>query len=290
MKIKYALLLFSVFLLGGFYFLIKAGDETDFNLSKHEIEIRKIGDAILLQIGDSTSRVLPVKKLSNEAYELQFEKQFAFEPNVIVAIIRKTFAESNHSDYLVNVLDCDHHQVVYGFDVSNRETKTAVPCLSRNLPYGCYLVRIKFRETAPDLKKEAVAISLLAAALFFPLMVFGFRRKKSQPGKVTNSNQIISIGTIRFDVENKCLITTKETIKLTTKENRLLLIFAKNPNETIDRSRLQKEIWEDDGVIVGRSLDVFISKLRKKLESDASVQLTNVHGKGYKLQIKHIID
>lgn len=290
MKIKYALLLFSIFLLGGFYFLIKAGNETDFNLAKREIEIRKIGDAILLQAGDSISRVLPVNKLSDETYELQFEKQFAVDPTALVAIIRQTFAESNHQDYLVNVLDCDHHQVVYGFDVSNRETKTAVPCLGRNLPYGCYLVRIKFRETAPDTKKETVAISLFAAALFFPLIVFGFRKKKTQPGKLPNSNQTISIGTILFDFENKCLITTEETINLTTKENRLLAIFAKNPNETVDRSRLQKEIWEDDGIIVGRSLDVFISKLRKKLESDVSVQLINVHGKGYKLQIKNVVD
>ncbi|GEP51635.1 hypothetical protein FNO01nite_23070 [Flavobacterium noncentrifugens] len=290
MKIRYAFFLFAVFLLGGFYFLIKTKNKADYNLAKREIEIRKIGDAILLQAGDSTSRVLPVKKLSDKSYELQFEKKFAIEPNALVAIIRKTFAESNDTDYIVNVLDCDHHEVVYGYDVSNRETKTATPCLGRNLPYGCYMVYIKFRETAPDLKKEAVSISLLAVILFFPLIVFHFRKKKMQPGKLINSNQTISIGAILFDVEKKHLITTEKTMNLTTKENRLLLIFAENPNETIDRSRLQKEIWEDDGIIVGRSLDVFISKLRKKLESDVSVQLINVHGKGYKLQIKSVVD
>jgi DNA-binding response OmpR family regulator len=48
---------------------------------------------------------------------------------------------------------------------------------------------------------------------------------------------------------------------------------------------LQKEIWEDEGIIVGRSLDVFISKLRKKLENDSAVKLVNIHGKGYKLEI-----
>ncbi|WP_394341510.1 winged helix-turn-helix domain-containing protein [Albibacterium indicum] len=74
-------------------------------------------------------------------------------------------------------------------------------------------------------------------------------------------------------------------IDLTRTETRLLLIFALSPNETIERSRLQKEIWEDKGVIVGRSLDIFISKLRKKLEFDPSVQIVVVRGKGYKLQI-----
>jgi DNA-binding response OmpR family regulator len=67
----------------------------------------------------------------------------------------------------------------------------------------------------------------------------------------------------------------------------LLYIFASAPNEIIDRNRLQKEIWEDEGIIVGRSLDVFISKLRKKLENDSTVRLVNIHGKGYKLEIRY---
>jgi DNA-binding response OmpR family regulator len=75
------------------------------------------------------------------------------------------------------------------------------------------------------------------------------------------------------------------TIELTAKENKLLLIFARSPNTVIERGRLQKEIWEDEGVIVGRSLDMFISKLRKKLEGDLSIQLINIHGKGYKLEV-----
>jgi DNA-binding response OmpR family regulator len=72
---------------------------------------------------------------------------------------------------------------------------------------------------------------------------------------------------------------------LTGTETRLLLIFAMSPNETIERSRLQKEIWEDEGVIVGCSLDMFISKLRKKLELDPTSKIVVILGKGYKLEI-----
>jgi len=286
MKTRYAFFSFAIFLLCGFYFLNQSENESGFNLAKREIGIRKIGDAILSNAGDSTSRVLPVEKLAGEEYQLQLEKQFALKPDALVAIIQKTFAESNRTDYIVNVLDCSSHKIVYGYDVSNRKTNATIPCLGRNLPYGCYLVRIKFRDAAPDFKKEAILISLLGVTLFFTFIIFRFRRKKTMPQKLPDSNQTISIGTIVFDVEKKRLIATEVMINLTAKESRLLLIFAKNPNETIDRAKLQKEIWEDDGVIVGRSLDVFISKLRKKLESDPDVQLTNVHGKGYKLQIK----
>ena len=77
----------------------------------------------------------------------------------------------------------------------------------------------------------------------------------------------------------------EKTIDLTGTETRLLLIFAQSPNETIERSRLQKELWEDEGVIVGRSLDMFISKLRKKLELDPNIKIVVVRAKGYKLEI-----
>ncbi len=95
----------------------------------------------------------------------------------------------------------------------------------------------------------------------------------------------ISFGKTMFNPITKTIIINQKTIDLTIKENKLLLIFSKSPNLIVERSRLQKEIWEDEGVIVGRSLDVFVSRLRKKLESDDSVQITNIHNKGYKLEV-----
>jgi DNA-binding response OmpR family regulator len=65
----------------------------------------------------------------------------------------------------------------------------------------------------------------------------------------------------------------------------LLTLFAHNPNELLLRDRLLKEVWEDEGVITGRSLDMFVSKLRKKLHHDSAVNLVNVHGKGYRLEV-----
>ena len=72
---------------------------------------------------------------------------------------------------------------------------------------------------------------------------------------------------------------------LTTKESKILHILALQQNQIIDRDKLQKEVWENEGVIVGRSLDMFISKLRKKLEQDEQVKITNVHSRGYKLEV-----
>ena len=62
--------------------------------------------------------------------------------------------------------------------------------------------------------------------------------------------------------------------------------FDTNANQVVKREELTKKVWEDNGVIVGRSLDTYISKLRKKLQQDETIKLTNVHGIGYKLEIK----
>ena len=64
-----------------------------------------------------------------------------------------------------------------------------------------------------------------------------------------------------------------------------MAIFVANPNQIIKRDELTKRVWEDNGVIVGRSLDTYISKLRKKLKDDDTIKLINVHGVGYKLEI-----
>jgi len=95
---------------------------------------------------------------------------------------------------------------------------------------------------------------------------------------------MLPLGSLFFDVKNRKLILDETIIDLTATESRVLLIFAQSPNEIIERSRLQKEIWEDDGVIVGRSLDMFISKLRKKLEIDPNIKIVVIRSKGYRLE------
>lgn len=95
----------------------------------------------------------------------------------------------------------------------------------------------------------------------------------------------IAIGSLLFFKESQQLLAGATIIPLTAKEAKLLQVFAVAQQEVIDRNQLMKEVWEDEGVIVGRSLDMFVSKLRKKLQADPRVSLLNIHGKGYKLAI-----
>ena len=96
----------------------------------------------------------------------------------------------------------------------------------------------------------------------------------------------MSFGVFNFDFETQTLKKANQVIKLTHKEARLLNLLALSPNEILDRNFLLQKVWEDEGVFVGRSLDVFISRLRKKLQGDDTVRIVNIHGKGYKLQTK----
>jgi DNA-binding response OmpR family regulator len=75
-----------------------------------------------------------------------------------------------------------------------------------------------------------------------------------------------------------------EVISLTDKECKVLELLHKNFGELIPREKLMQEVWINEGVITGRSLDMFISKLRKKLSADPDLRITNIHGKGYRLE------
>jgi DNA-binding response OmpR family regulator len=81
------------------------------------------------------------------------------------------------------------------------------------------------------------------------------------------------------------LLVGSEVISLTDKECKVLELLNNNFGELIPRDTLMQKIWINEGVITGRSLDMFVSKLRKKLSGDPELRITNVHGKGYKLEI-----
>jgi DNA-binding response OmpR family regulator len=99
----------------------------------------------------------------------------------------------------------------------------------------------------------------------------------------TQQPNTLTIGATLFDTEKHQLLSNDTITCLTGTEARLLKILALSVNVIVDRARLQKEIWEDEGVIVGRSLDMFISKLRKKLEIDPNLKIVNIRGIGYKI-------
>lgn len=262
-------------------------DKDDFDFAKREVLLRKIGHELLLQSGDRTSRVLPVKKISENEYQISFENELTFQPDSLVNLTKRVLAKDPFaSDYIVNVLNCGNSSVAYGYGVSKNKKDDIVACIGRKQPKACYMINIKFKPTGINTTKS---IYLFGGLSFLALIGFVLLRSKPVKSRkvVPESQQtdLFTLGSVLFDAKNRKLIINEKTIDLTATESRVLLIFASSPNEIIERSRLQKEIWEDDGVIVGRSLDMFISKLRKKLEIDPNIKIVVIRGKGYRLEI-----
>jgi DNA-binding response OmpR family regulator len=98
-----------------------------------------------------------------------------------------------------------------------------------------------------------------------------------------NDQSVFQIGKYTFDSRKQLLIIDNNEIKLTTKESELLRLLATNANKVLERNYALKAIWIDDNYFNARSMDVYITKLRKHLKEDPSVEIINVHGKGYKL-------
>lgn len=86
-----------------------------------------------------------------------------------------------------------------------------------------------------------------------------------------------------LDYKNQKVIYNDQVTKLTTKENELLRLFFERKNAILEREVALKHVWQDDSYFTARSMDVFISKLRKYLRDDESLSIVNVHGTGYKL-------
>ena len=102
-------------------------------------------------------------------------------------------------------------------------------------------------------------------------------------GKKSKESTMYHIGDFTFDTQKQLLTIGDKQTKLTTKENELLALLCSHANEILQRDFALKTIWIDDNYFNARSMDVYITKLRKHLKDDDQIEIINIHGKGYKL-------
>lgn len=268
----------------------------DYNLQSIEVSLRLIGHEILLNSGDSVSRVLPILKEENQ-YRIQFESDFGFSPDHLVHITDSILVQTGIVNaYILEVQKCNTHEVVYSYQVES-VGNSMIPCLGRVQPVDCYEFFVTISgiepitsqflstgnenssassESAGFMDKDKIILLFSIFILLLILYSFKRRRQEDNPNK-------ISIGDYLFDKRTMELSFHDEKVELTSKEADLLALLHSSANNTLEREVILKNVWGDDGDYVGRTLDVFISKLRKKLEADSSVKIVNVRGVGYKL-------
>lgn len=264
---------------------------------KHiEVALRMVGHQTLLSSGDSTSRVLPIQKEGND-YIISFERELTLDPDRLLKTSKEVFETQDlPSAFIVEVHECDSNQVVYSFEVLNEEGRNLSPCSGRALPYGCYTIVFSFNAMTATTQNEDLAsvgskgqtrsyIMILLLFLSSGILIYLSRRKKQS----SNESNHIKLGTILFDRNSGELIIEGNRTELSGKENDLLDLLYQSANKTVRREEILKEVWGDEGDYVGRTLDVFISKLRKKLESDENVKISNIRGVGYKLVLRDLV-
>ncbi|MCE7073531.1 MULTISPECIES: response regulator transcription factor [Dyadobacter] len=110
------------------------------------------------------------------------------------------------------------------------------------------------------------------------------RRYKKQPDAPEEA-KTFQVGQYTFDYDHQQLSANDKSVRLTSKESELLKLFCQNLNQPISRSFALKTIWGDDSYFNARSMDVYITKLRKYLREDTSIQIMNLHGEGFKLMV-----
>ena len=144
-----------VFSLLSWKFIENDTTRDDSETNSLQIRMRNIGHQLLLNAGDSSSRVLPIKKLSANDYQIQFESQLAFEPDMLVDVVHASMSGLNISTrYTVNVWSCATSEIVYGFEIYGEKEKDVVPCIGRSLPMACYEIRISFQQRGYKLQIE----------------------------------------------------------------------------------------------------------------------------------------
>lgn len=255
------------------------------------VTMRKIGHEVLLSSGDSTSWVSPIEAVDDRTFLIRFQRSFAFKPASLVDIIHRHLQENQgHLDYLVEVRQEKLNTVAYSYEVRQPLNRRTIACLTRRPPRGAYTIKIQFAQ--PPVQTASIGSVMWLAWLLLPVLLIGIgwrlvNRKTLTlaPVEQVAPLHLVYLGPLTFCLEKQILRLGDDRIELSTKESRLLKVFAASPNAVIDRNRLMEQVWGEEGVFVGRSLDVFVSRLRKKLQPAPTVRIVNSHGRGYKLEV-----
>lgn len=255
------------------------------------LSFRRTVHLLLRANGDSLSAIPPVKQSDANTFSVQMERMFDYDK--LPEILQQSF-DSYHIDrpYSVAVLDCKTSEVRLGYQFFDLKQPGGVPCMGRSRDEGCYMLQIRFSPEAPKPKTSGNAWLLISAG--GTLAGLGFiawnrSRHKKKPEndspEVSSPHSRIVFGNSWLDTDNQTLCTSQTTQTLTFRETKLLALFARNINQVLERDAILKSVWEDEGVIVGRSVDVFVSRLRKMLAADPQVKITAIHGVGYKMEV-----
>lgn len=256
------------------YFSDRVHDTDSVNLA-----LRRTADHLLRENGDSVSRIPAIIHSMERQWMIRIDPSCSYEklPEILQSSLDQYFIKTKYS---VTVRRCSDDFIDLGYQQADLSDTMPVPCSGRQAPEGCHYVEVTFEDQSSAAGMWATGL-LLAAAL----TVWALRRRRV-PGH-THARETVwtELGNSRLDIAGQTLFCGGKHTSLTFRETKLLRLFAENPDKLLERTYIISQVWADEGVHVGRSPDVFISRLRKKLAGDPSINIVAVHGVGYKLTV-----
>ena len=255
---------------------------------KVNLALRRTAHHLLAEAGDTNSRIPAVQHPAADVWQIRLER--AFDYDRLPSLLQESFqVHGIQGGYEVSVLDCSTNSLLLGYHFQDFQ-KGEVPCGGRDLSEGCYDLRVTFN-TGPV---SGNAVAWWSFASFLLISVLGFTASRWSPfksnmppvaPKEANSAAGLMFGHSSLHVSEQKLMVNNTPHQLTYRETKLLHLFVSHPNQVLERDIILQNVWGDEGIIVGRSLDVFVSRLRKLLRHDPSVKLVAVHGVGYRLEV-----
>ena len=270
------------------------------------IAMRMIGHQLMLWEGNSTTAIPPIIVADDDSYRISLSAEFQFEPQKLVEFIAKVMQDYQVADnYRVQVRECQHDSITYSYQVGGKASLDIIPCIGREQKKACYYLIVNILDTESDLLADNLSKTVTAAneslliakpysIVFLTILAFLglwlLRRRKAKEvaslSKEASFTAVKKLGQTQFNRLDFSLIYNEQKTELSAKESDLLEFLAKHLNQRVEKDKILKAVWGDDGDYVGRTLDVFISKLRKKLAADNSIRIVNIRGIGYQLVVE----
>ncbi len=272
--------------------------EGDRQQRKQSIALRQIGHDYLTVEGDTTTLIPAVVEQTNGTLSLALKREIDYDR--LVGITRQVVQRyALNEAYTLSLEDCQTGEIFLGSFFSIAQTADSLgeaACTGRDQAARCANISLAFHHETGKLPGSLPYFFFgLGCVLLFAVPVL----RKLQPGAAATAapetppaplpeivNDEIALGpTLIFSLSAQTLRQGEKTSELTYREAKLLAFLASQPNQILDRSTIQDAVWGEEGIIVGRSLDVFISRIRKKIAAAEGVEIQTVHGVGYRLRM-----
>ncbi|NOT37124.1 MAG: response regulator transcription factor [Saprospiraceae bacterium] len=257
-------------------------------VDKINLAIRRSIDQMLRANNDSTSQIPIIHQINDTTWKT--ESISFLDYNKFPTLLQQSLELYNiKNSYQVAIRSCNYKEIFLGYISFDLNNTSPIPCQGRSRNDDCQIIEIQFTSNNfIDSKSKykhlyyVVPIFIIFAGL---IIVLTRKRQSILETKIQKPKNFLHFGQTKLDIETHQLICKNKIQKLTYREAKLLQYFVENQGKIIDREMLLQKVWGDEGIQVSRSLDVFVSRLRKFLQADQELQIATIHGVGYRLDL-----